>query len=303
MTLSELRYIVTVTQERHFGRAAERCFITQPALSLAIQKLEDELGVRIFERKRNDLVVTPLGEKIVEQAQRVIEEAEQIKLIAAQGKDQLKGILRFGVIATVGPYILPELIAALHKPAPNMPLEIEENLTANLSRMLKSGKLDIILIALPYEEPGVVTQPLYDEPFKTVVPITHPWAKKARIHAEQLSHEHVLLPHAGHCFRHQVLESCPELSRSDMEGIQGNSLETIRQMVASGLGVTVMPCSALTAKHQNKRLAIVNFSEPVPQRRIGMAWRKGFTRPAALQLIRDAVHALKIPGLVPVKAS
>ena len=303
MTLSELRYIVTVTQERHFGRAAERCFITQPALSLAIQKLEDELGVRIFERKRNGLAVTPLGEKIVEQAQRVIEEAEQIKLIAAQGKDQLKGILRFGVIATVGPYILPELIAGLHKPAPNMPLEIEENLTANLSRMLKSGKLDVILIALPYEEPGVVTQPLYDEPFKTVVPITHPWAKKARIHAEQLSHEHVLLPHAGHCFRQQVLESCPELSRSDMEGIQGNSLETIRQMVASGLGVTVMPCSALTAKHQNKRLAIVNFTEPVPQRRIGLAWRKGFTRPAALQVIRDAVHALKIPGLVPVKAS
>ena len=302
MTLSELRYIVTVAQERHFGRAAERCFITQPALSLAIQKLEDELGVRIFERKRNDLVVTPLGVKIVEQSQRVLEEAEQIKLIAAQGKDQLNGTLRFGVIATVGPYILPELIAALHKPAPKMPLEIEENLTANLSRMLKSGKLDVILIALPFEEPGIVTQPLYDETFQAVVPITHPWAKKIRINTEQLSHEQVLLPHAGHCFRQQVLDSCPELSRSDMEGIQGNSLETIRQMVASGLGITVMPCSALTAKHRNKRLAIVNFIEPVPQRRVGLAWRKGFTRPAALQVIREAVQALKIPGLVPVKS-
>ena len=240
MTLSELRYIVTVAQERHFGRAAERCFITQPALSLAIQKLEDELGVRIFERKRNDLVMTPLGVKIVEQSQRVLEEAEQIKLIAAQGKDQLNGTLRFGVIATVGPYILPEADAALHKPVPKMPLEIEENLTANLSRMLKSGKLDVILIALPFEEPGIVTQPLYDETFQAVVPITHPWAKKIRINTEQLSHEQVLLPHAGHCFRQQVLDSCPELSRSDMEGIQGNSLETIRQMVASGLGITVM---------------------------------------------------------------
>jgi LysR family hydrogen peroxide-inducible transcriptional activator len=184
-----------------------------------------------------------------------------------------------------------------------MPLEIEENLTANLSRMLKSGRLDVILIALPFDEPGIVTQPLYDEPFKAVVPVTHPWAKKTRIDAEQLSREQVLLPHAGHCFRQQVLDSCPELSRSDTEGIQGNSLETIRQMVVSGLGITVMPGSALTAKHQNRRLAVVSFAEPVPQRRIGLAWRKGFTRPAALKVLRDAVQSLKIPGLTPVPSS
>jgi LysR family hydrogen peroxide-inducible transcriptional activator len=169
--------------------------------------------------------------------------------------------------------------------------------------MLKSGRLDVILIALPFDEAGILTQPLYDEPFKTVVPITHPWAKKTRIDAEKLSQEQVLLPHAGHCFRQQVLESCPELSRSDTEGIQGNSLETIRQMVVSGLGITVMPSSALTAKHQNKRLAVLNFAEPVPQRRIGLAWRKGFTRPAALEVIRDAVQSLKIPGLISVKSS
>lgn len=301
MTLTELRYIVAVAQERHFGRAAERCLITQPALSLAIQKLEDELGVQIFERKRNDLVVTPLGEKIVQQAQRVLEETEQINLIAAQGKDQLKGTLRFGVIATVGPYILPELVSDLHKRAPEMPLEIEENLTANLSRMLKNGKLDVMMVALPFEEAGILTQALYDEPFKAVVPINHPWAKKSRIDSRALAGQQVLLPHAGHCFRQQVLDSCPELSRSDSEGVQGNSLETIRQMVASGLGITVLPCSALTSKHHSKRLAVVPFAGPIPQRRIGLGWRKGFTRPAALEAIAEAVQCIKIPGLIPLR--
>lgn len=301
MTLTELQYVVAVAQERHFGRAAERCFITQPALSLAIQKLEDELGAQIFERKRKDVALTPLGEKIVQQAQRVLEEAEQIKLIAAQGKDQLKGTLRFGVIATVGPYLLPDLVSALRKHAPEMPLEIEENLTANLSRMLKSGKLDVIMIALPFDEAGILTRALYDEPFKTVVPVNHPWAKKARIDSRALAGQQVLLPHAGHCFRQQVLDSCPELSRSDNEGIQGNSLETIRQMVASGLGITVLPCSALTAKHHHKRLAVVPFTDPVPQRRIGLAWRKGFPRPAAIEAIADAVQSLKIVGLASLK--
>ncbi|HKC94295.1 MAG TPA: LysR family transcriptional regulator, partial [Nitrospira sp.] len=164
MTLTELRYIVAVAQERHFGRAAERCFITQPALSLAIQKLEDSLGTTIFERRKNQIALTPLGEKIVQQAQRVLEEAEQINLIVAQGKDQLAGPLRLGVIATVGPYILPDLIPLLHKRAPAMPLEIEENLTANLNQMLLHGKLDAIIVALPHEETGVMTRPLYEEP-------------------------------------------------------------------------------------------------------------------------------------------
>ncbi len=297
MTLTELRYIVAVAQERHFGRAAARCFITQPALSLAIQKLEEELGAVLFERRKNEITLTPIGEKIVHQAQRILEEADQLKAIAAQGKDQLAGPLRLGVIATVGPYLLPELIPILHKRAPAMPLEIEENLTANLSAMLKSGKLDAVILALPFDEPGIVTQPLYAEPFKVVVPVTHPWAKKSRIDAGQLGKEKVLLPHAGHCFRRQVLEACPEVSRSDTEGIQGNSLETIRQMAASGLGITVLPCSALTPKHHNKRLVAVKFAEPIPERTIGLAWRKGFARPVALQVIRESVQAVKVSEL------
>lgn len=297
MTLTELRYIVAVAQERHFGRAAERCFITQPALSLAVQKLEEELGAVIFERRKNQITLTPLGEKILQQAQRVLEEAEQITLLAAQGKDPLVGPLKLGVIATVGPYLLPDLIPVLRKRAPAMPLEIEENLTANLGVMLKTGKLDALIVALPFKEPGIMTQPLYIEPFRVVVPTTHSWAKKKRIDAAWLQAEHLLLPHAGHCFRRQVLEQCPEISRADTEGVQGNSLETIRQMVASGLGITVLPCSALTPRHQLKGLMAIDFLEPVPERQIGLAWRKGFARTGALRVIHDSVRAIKIPGL------
>ena len=297
MTLTELRYIVAVAQERHFGRASARCFITQPALSLAIQKLEDELGMAIFERRKKDVTLTPAGEKIVGQAQRVLEEADRIKLIAVQGKDQLVGLLRLGVIATVGPYILPDLVPLLHKRAAAMPLEIEENLTANLTAMLKHGKLDAIIVALPFDEPGIVTQLLYEEEFKLVVPINHPWVKRKAIDSRALGGEKVILPHAGHCFRLQVLEACPELSRSDMEGMQGNSLETIRHMVASGLGITVLPSSALTPKYHNKRLTALPFAKPVPARQIGLAWRKGFTRPDALKAVADCIRTLRIPGL------
>lgn len=297
MTLTELRYIVAVAQDRHFGRAAERCCVTQPALSLAIQKLEQNLGATIFERQKNRVELTPLGEQIVRQAQRVLEEAEHITLIAAKGKDQLVGPFKLGVIATVGPYVLPELIPLLHTRAPAMPLEIEENLTVNLNRMLLTGALDALIIAMPHDEPGVITRPLYEEPFKVVVPVTHPWAKKKRIEVDRLGTEKVILPHAGHCFRRQVLDQCPDISRSDREGVQGNSLETIRQMVASGLGITVLPCSALTSKHQHKRLATVAFADPVPERQIGLAWRKGFARPQALDALAETVRRLKIPGL------
>jgi LysR family hydrogen peroxide-inducible transcriptional activator len=297
MTLTELSYIVAVAQDRHFGRAANRCSITQPALSLAVQKLEDELGVKIFERRKHQIEPTPMGERLIHQAQRVLEEVEQMTVIAAQGKNQLVGPLRFGVIATVGPYLLPELVPVLHKRAPQMPLEIEENLTVNLTAMLKSGKLDVVMIALPFDQPGIATQALYDEPFKAVVPVGHPWAKKARLDPHALMSQRVLLPHAGHCFRQQVLESCPELSRADTEGLQGNSLETIRQMVASGLGITVLPASALTARHQNKRLAAIPFTEPAPQRRVALAWRKGFTRPEAIKAIHESVRWVKLPGI------
>jgi len=301
MTLNELRYIVAVAQERNFRRAAERSFVSQPALSLAIQKLEEELGVQLFERSKTEVTVTPVGVQIVEQAQRALEEVGKIKMLARQGKDQLLGALRVGIIYTIAPYLLPDLIPVLHKRAPQMPIEVEENLTENLDALLRNGRLDVAIIALPFEVPGVTTLPLYDEPFSVVVPKTHPWAKRSAIRTDELSAEKVLLLSSGHCFSNQVVEACPELQRRGGEMLQGNSLETIRNMVASGLGLTVLPCSAISTRYKSPLLKVVPFKAPVPSRRVAIAWRKGFARPQAVEVLTEAIRAIDMPCVRSVK--
>ena len=297
MTLNELRYIVAVAQERNFRRAAEKAFISQPALSLAIQKLEEELGVQIFERGKNEISVTPLGVQIVEQAQRVLEEAGQLREIAKQGNDQLSGALRVGIIYSVGPYLLPDLIPALKRLAPNMPLEVEENITANLDALLRNGKLDVIIIALPYGDTGILTQPVYDEQFEVVVGNDHHWGNRRSIKAQELSGEKVLLLDSGHCFSNQVAEACPDLSRKGAEIQQGTSLETIRNMVASGLGITVLPASANSARYRSKLLKVIPFTHPAPSRRIALAWRKSFARAQAVEVLAQAIAHSKISGI------
>jgi LysR family transcriptional regulator, hydrogen peroxide-inducible genes activator len=300
MNLNELRYVVAVAQERNFHRAAERCFVSQPALSLAIRKLEDELGVRLFERARNAVRPTEIGARIVEQAQRVIEEAGRIRELARQGKDQLAGPLRLGVIYTVGPYLLPELIPILHRKAPRMPLEVEENLTSQLEVLLRMGRIDAALIALPFDVPQIELLPLYDEPFTVAVPAAHPWSKRASIRAEELSGEKVLLLAAGHCFSNQVAEACPELQRGSAEVMQGNSLETIRNMVASGLGITVLPAAADSPRYRSPLLKMVPFKAPAPSRRIALAWRKSFARVQAIEVLAEAVREVRIAGTRPL---
>lgn len=297
MTLNELRYIVAVAQERNFRRAAEKSFISQPALSLAIQKLEEELGLKIFERGKNNISVTPVGAEIVGQAQRTLEEVERIREIARQGKDQLAGTLRLGIIYSVGPYLLPDLVPALKKLAPDMPLEIEENITANLDTLLRNGKLDVIIIALPVGDSGIVTQAVYDEPFEVVVGNDHHWANRRSIKAQELSSEKVLLLDSGHCFSNQVAEACPELNRKGAETQQGTSLETIRNMVASGLGITVLPASANSARYRNKLLKVIPFTNPAPSRRIALAWRKSFARGQAIEALAQAIAQARISGI------
>ena len=296
MTLNELRYIVAVAQERNFRRAAERSFVSQPALSLAIQKLEEELGVQIFERSKTEVSITPIGEQIVAQAQRALEETARIKEIARQGKDQLAGPLKVGAIYTVGPYLLPELIPVLKKRAPEMPLEVEENLTANLEGLLANGRLDAIIIALPFAGPGIATRPLYDEDFSVLVPADHPWTKKRRIKARELTAEKVLLLNSGHCFSNQVVEACPELNRKSGDIQQGNSLETIRNMVASGLGITVLPASANSEKYRSRLTRAIPFADPAPARRIALAWRKSFAREKAIEVLAEAIIEARMPG-------
>lgn len=297
MTLNELRYIVSVAQELNFRRAAEKSFISQPALSLAIQKLEQELGVMIFERGKSEISVTVIGTRIIEQAQRTLEAAARIREIAAQGNDQLIGTLRIGIIYSVGPYLLPELIPALKKIAPQMPLEVEENITANLDTLLRNGKLDVIIIALPFGDAGILTRPVYDEPFEVVVGNDHHWATRRSIKAQELSGERVLLLDSGHCFSNQVAEACPELNRKGAEIQQGTSLETIRNMVASGLGITVMPASANSTRYRNRLLKIIPFAKPVPSRRIALAWRKSFARTEAIDALVQAIFQAKLTNI------
>jgi LysR family hydrogen peroxide-inducible transcriptional activator len=291
MTLSELRFVVAVAKERNFRRAAEKCYVSQPALSLAIKKLEEDLGVQIFERSRTDISPTPIGEKIIEQAIKAIEEVNYIREIAMQGNNQLGGVFRLGLIYSVGPYLLPELIPILRQNAPEMPLDIEENLTVQLESQLKNGVIDAAVVALPFEVAGINTLPLYDEQYLVMVPVNHAWAGRASVSADELADENVLLLNSGHCYSHQVLQACPDLSRKG-QVLQGNSLETIRNMVASNLGITVLPCSAATDRYLNPLVRVIPFSDPVPVRRVALAWRKSYARDLAVKCVADAIKAI-----------
>ena len=303
MTLTELRYVVALAQERHFGRAAQKCFVTQPTLSLALAKLEDELGVRLFERNKNEVLVTPMGEAIVEQARRVLDEAGKITSLAKGSQDQLAGALRLGIIPTIGPYLLPELVPILRVRAPNMPLVIEENFTASLVPMLRDGEIDVAIVALPFSVAGVRTRTLYEEPFSVVVPEGHGWARKKHVRPDELSGENLLVLNAGHCFRDQVLEACPGQSNTaNPEGRSGSSLETIRNMVASGLGVSVLPATALQPRYGNRLVKEIPFAEPVPSRKVAIAWRASFSRPQAVEALALAVMDVKLDCLRMVAA-
>src|SRR3954470_13423918 len=247
MTLTELKYIVAVAREKHFGKAAEACFVSQPTLSVAIKKLEDELEVKLFERSANEVSVTPLGEDIVRQAQGVLEQAAAIKEIAKRGKDPLAGPLKLGIIYTIGPYLLPDLVRQNIARTPQMPLMLQENFTAKLLEMLRAGEIDCAIMAEPFPDTGLAMAQLYDEPFMAALPAHHPLASRPSITSDELKNETMLLLGTGHCFRDHVLEVCPKFARfsSNAEGIrksfEGSSLETIKYMVASGMGVTVVP--------------------------------------------------------------
>ncbi|HUG77462.1 MAG TPA: LysR substrate-binding domain-containing protein [Burkholderiales bacterium] len=299
MTLTELRYIVAVARERHFGRAAQSCFVSQPTLSVAVKKLEEELGLQLFERGPGEVSVTPSGQRIVEQAQRVLEEAARVKEIAAAGRDPLAGPLRLGAIYTIGPYLLPKLIPHLRRAAPAMQLHIQENFTHVLADMLKSGEVDVILVALPFAEPGIETRAVYDEPFLIAVPRGHPWEGRKRVSSEELTRESLLLLGEGHCFRDQVLDICHTVRARERSAIartvEGGSLETIRQMVASGVGVTVLPATSVSNSQSTDLIRVLPFARPTPTRRVALAWRRSFPRPEAIEALRKSILACNLP--------
>lgn len=303
MTLTDLRYLVALAHERHFGRAAEKCHVSQPTLSVAIKKVEDELGIQLFERSAAEVKITETGRRIVAQAEKVLMEAGQIQEIAAAGKDPLAGPLRVGVIYTIGPYLLPRLIPRVHQLAPRMPLIIQENYTTRLAEALKRGELDVIIISLPFEEAGIVAQPVYDEPFRVLIPAEHPWKNSESIDPDQLANDQLLLLGAGNCFRDQVLEVCPHCRNVGglQRTLEGSSLETIRHMVATGLGVTVLPSSAADEMTlQNQLVAVRPFAEPQPVRRVALAWRVTYPRSGAIDILRTAILESELPGVRPL---
>jgi len=329
MTLTELRYIVAVAREKHFGRAAEACFVSQPTLSVAVKKLEEELDVKIFERGAAEVSITPLGEDIVQQARSVIEQAAEIKEIAKRGRDPLAGALRLGIIYTIGPYLLPELVKTVIDRHPQMPLVLQEHFTAKLLDMVRSGELDCAIMAEPFPDMGLAVAPLYDEPFMIAAPASHPFAARASVSAAELKRETMLLLGTGHCFRDHVLEVCPEFARfsSNAEGLsksfEGSSLETIKHMVAAGMGITVVPSLSVPKQARTYaeppqegphpygsptrysmgagtdigHLRFVPFEAPIPTRRVVLIWRRSFTRYEAIAALRNAIYDCKLDGV------
>ncbi len=323
MTLTELKYIVAVAREKHFGKGADACHVSQPTLSVAIKKLEEELQVKLFERNANEITVTPLGEEIVRQAQSVLEQADNIREIAKRGKDPLAGALRLGVIHTIGPYLLPDLVRQMIVHTPQMPLMLQENFTVKLLEELRMGEIDCAILAEPFPDTNLAIAPLYDEPFMAAVPNAHPLALRSSVSAEELKKETMLLLGNGHCFRDHVLEVCPEFARfsSSADGIsksfEGSSLETIKHMVAAGMGITLVPrlgvpreafVQAPVAKKSARGKAAVAAELPsfikylpfeghIPTRRVVLAWRRSFTRYEAIAALRNAIYACELPGV------
>ena len=293
MTLTELRYLVALAREKHFGHAADVCNVSQPTLSAAIKKLEDHLGMTLFERRPREVRVTVEAEPIISQAQRVLEQAELLEQMANKQRDQLGSPLRIGAIFTVAPYLFPVIVPRIRKAAPHMPLFIEENYTHVLRGKLDRGELDAIIVALPFSGGGLVRARMYEESFSVLLPAGHPWTSQKAIKPDQLLDETLLLLGEGHCFREQVLELCPAIDsqkQKNLVQIEGGSLETLRHMVASGLGITILPDSALRNNNYSEdTFAVRPFIKPVPTRTIALVWRDSFPRPKAIEVVRQAV--------------
>jgi LysR family transcriptional regulator, hydrogen peroxide-inducible genes activator len=304
MTLTELKYIVAVAKEMHFGHAASSCFVSQPTLSVAVKKLEAELGVTIFERHKHDVTITPLGKKIVAQAQIVIDQSKTIKLIANEALNPLKGSLHLGIIYTIGPYLLPKLIPLIHQAAPELTLIIDEDFTANLSEKLMRSELDMIIVSTPFDVTGITIELLYKESLVVAIPRGHKLGRKKSIKADDLLNETLLLLKSGNCFRDQVMDACPAckgdvFTKTEIQKtLEGSSLETIRQMVATGSGVTVLPASSISETNDKNSLVEYRpFSRPVPKRDVVLAYRNTYPGKKLTHLMMEMVNNCGLSSL------
>ncbi len=301
MTLSEFRYIVAVAKELHFGRAAVRCFVSQPTLSVAIKKLEDELGVALFERRRHRVSVTSAGEAIIRQAEIILNETNNLKEIALRNRDAPLSEIKLGVIYTIGPYLLPRLIPLINREKSRLRLLIEEDFTEALSGKLKMGDIDVAILAKPFDETGIITETLYKENFMIALPANHPLTQKNKLKPDDLRNDTMLLLKAGNCFRDQVIELCPSCVHSVTSGnplqkmLESSSIETICQMVATGAGITILPALSTESTDNNmKRLIEYRpFAKPAPYREVIIAYRKSWPEKRVIELLKRLVNNVR----------
>ena len=294
MNLRDLRYLVAVAEYRHFGRAAEACFVSQPTLSTQLKKLEETLGVVLFERSNRRVMLTPEGEQVVQQTQRILVELNALTALSEQLRDPMGGDLRIGIIPTIAPYLLPKVLAPLRKAFPNLKIQLTEGQTANITRMLKHGDLDATLLALPLGEENVEEVALLDEDFVFAVPADHPKAQLAEVDPSDLEGEEVLLLEDGHCFRDQALEVCQAHRGIESKSYSATSLETLRQLVAAGVGVTLIPQLAVPDEVKpSDGLRYIPFAangQDRLMRTLGLCWRASSTRG---ELLQDVATLLK----------
>jgi LysR family hydrogen peroxide-inducible transcriptional activator len=304
MNLRDLKYFIALAETRHFGQAAARSFVSQPTLSGQIKKLEDDLGVALFERTKKSVTLTALGEALLPHARRTVEEADVLVQLARTAQDPMAGALRVGAIPTLGPYLLPHLLPAIRKTYPKLRLLLSESLTAQLLEALHRHTLDAALLALPVAQQGLETMELFREPFDLALPAGHHLAKKKRAQLQDLADENLLLLAEGHCLRDQALEVCGTARRESREEVQATSLETLRQMVAAGIGCTLLPrLATLGGARPDKRLIeLRSFAAPEPARLIGLVWRARGARAEAARRLGELIRAHLPRGVLPLKS-
>ncbi|MYH16959.1 MAG: LysR family transcriptional regulator [Gammaproteobacteria bacterium] len=288
MNLRDLKYLVALAEHRHFGRAADACFVSQPTLSTQLKKLEETLGVTLIERNRRRVILTPVGESIVAQADTVLQNVDQLLRLADEHRDPLGGDFRLGLIPTLAPYLLPLVLAPVRRALPKLRMQITEGQTARITGMLRAGALDAVVLALPLPEEDLVQTPIFDEPFHFAVSVRHPKASRAAIDEAELEQEEVLLLEDGHCLRDQALAICKSRNAVENTDFRATSLETLRQMVAADVGVTLMPELAITDAAGGVRYIPFSGTNP-PHRTIGVCWRSSATRTPLLKELTEVL--------------
>jgi LysR family transcriptional regulator, hydrogen peroxide-inducible genes activator len=305
MTLQELRYLVALSEKGHVVRAAEACNVGQPTLSTQLKKLEDYLGVVLFERNKHQLIPTPICQEIIERARVALAAVDQIRELARRGRNPMDGPLRLGIFPTLGPYLMPHLVPVIRRTCPQLHLYLREDLTSNLLERLRQGRLDALLLALPVRGDDIEVMALFREAFVVALPLGHALASKRLIDEDELAGQNVLLLEEGHCMRDQALAICSATPTEEREELKATSLETLRQMVAAGVGCTLLPALAATpgtGSIDGGMVQIRPFSAPVPMRTIGMVWRRHYPREGTVKTLGRLISANLPPAVESITA-